>query len=125
MSVALTPFPVPARTHAKTALEPILPKQNASVSKTSGDIPDIILFSGPLDEIYTIKKTISLNVLFENNGFLISDDVFDMYGIGKTILEALEDYKITLVEYFELHESLPDSGSSKRFTLIKSYIAKK
>jgi hypothetical protein len=98
--------------------------QVASVSERYGDQPDIIVFGGALNSNYTLRKSIILNVVVEDGRIILCDDIFNMYGMGKTIPEALEDYKITLIEYYELNESLPDAPTSKRFDFIKNIIAK-
>ena len=39
----------------------------------------------------------------DENGFILSDDLFLVYGEGKTIEEAEKDYFVSLIEYCQIY----------------------
>ena len=45
---------------------------------------------------------IPVEVAEDDGGWLVTDCVVNMYGVGDTVSEAVEDYKSVILEYFEL-----------------------
>jgi len=46
--------------------------------------------------------TVTVELDRDTHEYIISDDQIDMYGIGESLTDALYDYQISIVEYFEL-----------------------
>lgn len=80
---------------------------------------------GPLDEKLRLVKPLSLRIEKDNSGLVILDDsVFNVYGTGETIKDAIEDYKQTLIEYYEIIVEVSNNGISEKDTLhlVEQYI---
>ena len=58
----------------------------------------------------------------EHNNIIISDNEFVVYGIGKTKEEALNDYKVSFVEYFELVSENNDEQSLQLVNRLKQFL---
>ncbi len=59
------------------------------------DLLTLLTENGVLSEVQGIPVTIH----FTGEGYFVSDDVFNLYGEGKTLDGARQDYKIALQEY--------------------------
>lgn len=53
-----------------------------------------------LPDIHTLYG-IPIQIEEDKDGFIVSDDIINMYGIGDTIENAIEDYKSTIIEYYD------------------------
>ncbi len=58
----------------------------------------------------------------ENELFVVSDDVFVMFGTGETEGEALQNYVATLTEYYELLEQKSDEPTQRLFKHLQTYL---
>jgi hypothetical protein len=58
---------------------------------------------GPLGSRWRIVQPLSVEVELDSEGwFVLSDDVFLVYGEGTTLESAWEDYRASLVEYCDI-----------------------
>lgn len=64
--------------------------------------PEIILFSGKITEEWQIIKPLALKIEYSDGQNIASDDIFGVYGDGDTKYEAVEDYLISLLDYYQL-----------------------
>jgi hypothetical protein len=61
---------------------------------------------GRVSENLTVKSPINLTVETDEDGtFIVSDDIFLVYGTGDTEDEALDDYVLSLEDYHDLVEA--------------------
>jgi hypothetical protein len=52
---------------------------------------------------WTLVEPLLISIEREDNGwFVLSDDIFPVYGDGATLEEARADYVRTLIDYYEL-----------------------
>lgn len=73
--------------------------------------------------IWQLTHPLMLNVEQDENGtFVISDDVFVMFGTGETEDEALQDYISTLIEYYELLAQKNDEPTKQLFRHLQTYL---
>ena len=73
-----------------------------SVNKTP-DFLNRFPLSGALMDGWDLILPIQISIEREEDGlYLASDETFFIYGAGETFGDALSDYKISLVEYYQL-----------------------
>ena len=99
---------------------------------TKGEVTDIkhglnpgLYLYGPLDENLKLAKPLNLRIEHDNSGLVILDDlIFNVYGTGDTIKEALEDYKQALIEYYSIILEVSQNGISEKdaLNLVEQYI---
>jgi prevent-host-death family protein len=58
---------------------------------------DLLAEAGINDEVHGIPVL----VRFDGERYFISDDVLDLYGVGRTLDEAREDYWLAVQDYYE------------------------
>ncbi len=86
--------------------------------------PGLYLY-GPLDEKLRLAKPLNLRIEHDNSGLVILDDpIFNVYGTGETIKDALEDYKQALIEYYSIIHEISNNGICEKDTLnsVEQYI---
>ena len=92
---------------------------------TKGEVTEIkhglnpgLFFYGSLDEKLRLAKPLYLRIEYDNSGLVILDDlIFNVYGTGDTIKEALEDYKQALIEYYSIILEVSNNGISEKDAL--------
>jgi len=52
---------------------------------------------GVNDEVHGIPVL----VRFDGERYFVSDDILDLYGVGKTLDEAREDYRVAVQDYYD------------------------
>jgi len=58
---------------------------------------------GPLNQHWLVLQPLQLTVAQDMDGwFIVSDDIFFVYGDGPTLPQAWEDYRTSLAEYCEM-----------------------
>jgi len=60
----------------------------------------IAAWEDKLSDIYTLCD-IPIQVEEDGDGFIVSDDIINMYGIGDAIEDAVEDYRSSIIEYYD------------------------
>lgn len=80
-----------------------------------GEISDDLVVSQPLE--ITIEQD-------EDNTFVVSDDLFLVYGDGGNLAEAIRDYVESLIKYFQLIEKGAETNEFDKALLphLHSYI---
>lgn len=58
----------------------------------------------------------------EDNSFVVSDELFAVYGIGDTRQEAIADYAISLIEYYAIIASHTDPLSQDHLRRLQVYL---
>jgi hypothetical protein len=65
--------------------------------------PQQIALAGSVARGWTLVEPLLISIEREDNGwFVLSDDIFPVYGDGATLEEARADYVRTLIDYYEL-----------------------
>ena len=77
---------------------------------------------GPILGQWQIVQPLLISIERGDDVFLVSDDLFALYGQGDDIAEALEDYLASLTEYYELLSLHHDEPSVALFNRLSSYL---
>jgi hypothetical protein len=87
--------------------------------------PFTIPLQGELVRGWQIKKPFDVIVEVDEQGyFVVSDDIFGVYGEGRTQRAALDDYAVSLCEYFELvaAEAAQDEANQALLAHLQIYL---
>jgi hypothetical protein len=75
-------------------------------------VPEVVYLTEGLAPGWLLRQPIALNIeKCENGTYIASDDLFAVYGEGPDKGVAIEDYKVSLVEYYEIIEEEAASHS--------------
>jgi len=85
----------------------------------------IILF-GEITAEWKIVQPLTITIEQSDGLYIVSDEIFDVYGDGDTEYEAVEDYKISLLDYYQLAESRAheDEQNQALFDHLRLYISR-
>ena len=103
----------------------IYPRQT-SLSRFNFQKKNIVLLNDVFNGLQ-IKSPLVLNIELEDNLFIVSDDVFNVYGDGYTFENARKDYLESLVDYYHLLEksSQERKEDEYQFEILCQYLTKK
>jgi hypothetical protein len=82
---------------------------------------------GDIVEGYNITQVLPINLEKEDDGsYVVSDDIFLVYGSGDSRKEAINDYVSSLIEFYEMVEEDASTNDfdKKLFMHLRSYLAK-
>lgn len=71
---------------------------------------------------WKIAQPLAVTIERGDYGFIVSDDVFAIYGQGDDIADALSDYMIALTEYHGLLSTRNDQPSVALFQRLHIYL---
>jgi hypothetical protein len=83
---------------------------------------------GPYAPGWYIREPLLVSFICDEDGsFIISDEVFPVYGTGESAAEAMADYVTSLVELYEIverdvSEGVPHTGDE--FARLTHYLAR-
>lgn len=78
------------------------------------------LLIGEITSEWQLKQPVSLRIERDEDGsFIMSEEVFNIYGHGSTPEEAKEDFIIALVEYYEILKKYASDDEASKATLEK------
>ena len=82
------------------------------------------LLSGRVSPRVYFKEPLEININNEDGYYIVSDAIFLVYGEGKTIQTAMDDYVSSLVEFYEIvkDESLNNKFEAGQLKLLDLYI---
>ncbi len=85
----------------------------------------IILF-GEIIAGWRIVQPLTITIEQSDGLYIVSDEIFDVYGDGDTEYEAVKDYKISLLDYYQLAESgaHKDEQNQALFDHLRLYISR-
>jgi hypothetical protein len=90
---------------------------------TAPPFPRQITLVGELSDTYALIQPLELEFESdEDGGFVASEDVFFIYGSGRTRVEAVNDYVKSLCEYYELLSQQTDVPTVELFNFVSSYV---
>jgi len=58
----------------------------------------------------------------EDGGYLAADEIFDVYGTGQSWDAAIRDYRVALVEFFEIIGEAHDEPSQRLLAHLRTYL---
>lgn len=95
----------------------VRPSNSTRLTLTANDVgvlthpkqPYRIVLIGPISLTWKIVYPITVTVEKDDDLFIASDDIFSIYGDGGTSVEAIKDYKISLIDYYQLVEARAES----------------
>lgn len=99
----------------------------ATIGLVSGDAPirtypsEIPIF-GHVHPGYHFTRPVSLAIERDEDGsYVISDDIFGVYGHAFTLIDAARDYISAFVEYYELLSTHQDAPTIALFQELRKY----
>jgi hypothetical protein len=98
---------------------------STSSEEASERVP--LLLHGETFKGWVFNQPIIAYLERDDGNYIFSDDIFGIYGRGRTFSEAVEDYGLTLSEYYELlkkHEHA-DAQSSEAFERLARFFSPK
>lgn len=83
-----------------------------------------IFLTGKIHPEWKIVQPLAVTIEHSDDLFIASDEIFGIYGDGDSIQNALEDYKLSLIDYFQILEaSIPkDEHDQNLFDHLKLYV---
>lgn len=82
-----------------------------------------VSFFGPINREWEFRQPLLITIeQGDDNSFIVSDQVFAMYGVGEQVADAIADYISALLEYYELLSLRRDEPSLKLFRRLQSYL---
>ena len=75
-----------------------------------------------------MHQPIPVEIVYDDyDGVVSSDSIFNVYGVGKNLQESLDDYFMSLKEYFEIIEDSMQRNSSDEavFKNLSRFIARR
>ncbi|MBI4321050.1 MAG: hypothetical protein HY675_21380 [Chloroflexi bacterium] len=86
----------------------------AEVSGGYYRVSPLVILGGLAVPGWLITQDLPVRLEQEQDGtFIASDDVFAVYGTADTLADAVEDYVISLIEYYELLNTPPMSQETR------------
>jgi hypothetical protein len=87
------------------------------------DLPLQVTLANQLAPGWTLRQPLSVWVdQTEDGGYLVSDEIFNVYGEGATWEEAQQDYIQSLIEYFLLVSDYDDVPSHQLQASLRQYL---
>jgi len=82
---------------------------------------------GEISHELVVVQPIQLNVeQDEDMSYVVSDDIFLIYGSGKTRLDAMREYVKSLIEFYDiLKDAKTNPFDIKQFVYLQTYIQSK
>jgi flagellum-specific peptidoglycan hydrolase FlgJ len=77
---------------------------------------------GRIARDWVVTQTLLITIERDNGSFIASDDVFAMYGLGKSIEESVFDYISVLTEYYDVLSAHNDAPSVALFRHLQTYL---
>jgi hypothetical protein len=82
-----------------------------------------IELSGKIAPGWKLVKTLPVSVQLDEDGqYLLTDDLFSIFGEGGSISEAQQDLITSLIEYYELVAQYEDEPSQKLLVMMRKYL---
>lgn len=96
---------------------------SASGGAIKGQPARVQLFGGLLPG-WRFENPLPISVERDSNDgrFVVSDDIFNVYGVGGSWDAAVGDYKVALVEFFEITAEAQDDQSRRLLDHLKAYL---
>jgi hypothetical protein len=86
---------------------------------------DAATLVGSLDACWLVVEPISLSIEVSEDGwYVVSDNIFCVYGDGDSLEAAWRDYRVALIEYCEMtrEDANRDRESSIQYQQLQQYV---
>jgi hypothetical protein len=92
---------------------------NTQIKKTIS-----IHLHGRIAPNYYLRRPLILTIEYDDGSFIVSDDIFLVYGDDESIYLALDDYVISLVDYYQLLSirAEEDPPTQRLFNQVQEFI---
>jgi hypothetical protein len=81
-----------------------------------------IVLYGAIAEAWRIREPLPLTIEEEEGAYIVSDDVFLIFGTGHNLAEALQDYISALTEYHEVLSRHQDNPTISLFRRLQRFL---
>lgn len=89
-------------------------------------IPPECYLLGSISSGWSIVQPLMINTeMDDDRSYIVSDDIFGVYGSGKSVSEAKRDYTLSLIEYYEILSAHSDEDTQKLLERVKVYLRHK
>ena len=99
---------------------PLMP---ALVPVEIADLPQPCLLVGQIAPQWVVLRPLPVTLERDpDGGYLVSDAVFCVYGWGRTLTEAQQDYLTSLIEYYQILQGHADAPTQTLFRHLQTYL---
>jgi hypothetical protein len=85
--------------------------------------PQQVAFCGEIAPGWRLIRELPITIDEDDNGsYIVSDDIFYVYGEGDTLEEAHNDYIQSLVEYYEILAQHSDEPTQQLLSRLSTYL---
>jgi hypothetical protein len=77
---------------------------------------------GPIAPTWRLVQPLLITIEYGDGSYIISDEVFAIYGIGEEMRSAVRDYVSALTEYHDVLSRYNDEPSVSLFQRLQSYL---
>ena len=77
---------------------------------------------GPLGDGWHVRQPLAITLEQSDGRFVASDPIFDIYGEGESWDDAVEDYRVALVEYFQIMADGADAATRAVVNHLRTYL---
>lgn len=85
--------------------------------------PVELIFSGDISDGWAVNQPIPVSAERDSEGgWIVSDGIFAVYGVGEDLWHASMDYLQSLVEYYQIMADAPDSESQAVVDHLRTYL---
>jgi len=87
-----------------------------------------VFLLGNISDDLVVSQFLPLTIEQEDDGsYIVSDDIFLVYGDGNTKSDAMKDYQVSLVKYFQIIEKSAETNKFDKalFDQLQSYIQRR
>lgn len=113
-------------------LDPVLTSSNAgwvavrpshsTLSRRAVEPATVVLLGQVAPGWHVIRPLFVLVEQDRDGSYVVSDDIFLVYGSGETAVEARGDYITSLVEYYAILAASDDPLDQAQFRLLREYL---
>lgn len=112
----------PERSRHALTIRYEFPGTHGSIAEVSSSVLATRYARGHITEDLFLIKPLKLKVQWYDDLCIVSDEIFAIYGEGDTEIGAIQDYKVSLAEYYDIITA--DNANNVLVDLLKEYITK-
>jgi len=88
------------------------------------DLPQQYLLLGQIAPQWVVLRPLPITLERDTDGaYIVSDTLFCVYGWGRTLAEAHQDYVTSLIEYYQIMQGHEDKPTQAMFHRLQTYLA--
>ena len=99
-------------------------KSSAAVTSANGVVKESrLVLHGLVAAGWEIVEPLPISVQVDEDGqYLLTDEIFAVFGEGNNLSEARKDLVTSLIEYYELIAGYEDAPSRELLTMLSKYL---